>query len=117
MIVTVVFALTVGAFWGYFRSPDVELTGESLGYQCYGYDTPAVETLFCKICGATTHWMLTDQYKANTDDKDRMGINMKLFDSDHVTGVELQFPDGKSWCKGNFGYSRETVIINDTQGF
>jgi hypothetical protein len=41
-----------------------------------------------------------------------MGANMRLFDSEELTGISLHFPDGKAWSgQGEFGMRRDSNIF------
>jgi len=41
-----------------------------------------------------------------------MGVNMRLFDEDKLSGVELRFPDGKNWSgQGEYTYRKRAVIL------
>ena len=42
-----------------------------------------------------------------------MGVNMWLADSRDLAGIELRFPDGKSWPgHGEFSYVRKARILD-----
>jgi hypothetical protein len=42
----------------------------------------------------------------------QMGVNMRLTDERDLAGIELRYPDGRTWPgKGGFDYVRETRII------
>lgn len=107
-----------GGVWGYFNPADVKTTGDTGNYTRNDYPEPAVEIHFCQNCGSTTHWILTKEHVASTGSNDRMGVNMKLFDSDNLQGIELRFPDGKNWTgETEFGYRRESVILGEGYTF
>jgi len=41
-----------------------------------------------------------------------MGVNMRLADEKELAGIELRYPDGRTWPgTGDFGYVREARII------
>jgi len=41
-----------------------------------------------------------------------MGVNMRLFESDLLAGIELRFPNGKDWQgEEEFGYYREAIML------
>ena len=41
-----------------------------------------------------------------------MGVNMRLADEKDLVGIELRYPDGRTWPgKGAFGYVQEARII------
>lgn len=101
-----------GGVWGYFNPADVEIEGATGSYKRTDYPQPAVEMHFCKDCGSTTHWTLTKEHVARIGNNDQMGVNMRLFDSDDLAGVELRFPDGKNWTgESEFGFRRQSVIL------
>ena len=40
------------------------------------------------------------------------GVNVGLLDEQELSGVELRYPDGKSWSgQGEFGYVRDSRIL------
>lgn len=44
-----------------------------------------------------------------------MGVNMLLADERDLAGIELRFPDGKTWAgTGEFAYIRAARIIGRT---
>ena len=101
-----------GAIWGYFSCADVSVTGPTRTYSRRDRDLAAVQIHFCPDCGTTTHWTLTDAYVEKAGPVDRMGVNMRLFDFDELTGVEIRFPDGKNWPgEGDYDYRRAAVIL------
>ncbi len=103
-----------GGVWGYFKPSEVEIEGDTGSYTRSDYPQPAVEIHFCKNCGSTTHWILTKEHVASVGSNDQMGVNMKLFDSDDLTGIELRFPDGKNWTgEAEFGFRRQAVILGE----
>jgi hypothetical protein len=41
-----------------------------------------------------------------------MGVNMHLADEKDLAGVELRYPDGRTWPgKGSFSYVQEARVI------
>jgi len=107
-----------GGVWGYFTTMDVTISGETRSYTRNDYPQPAVEIHFCNNCGSTTHWVLTEEYVASSGNNDRMGTNMRLFDSDDLVGIELRFADGKNWTgETEFGYRRPSVVLGDDYVF
>ena len=41
-----------------------------------------------------------------------MGVNMLLADEQDLAGIELRYPDGRSWPgEGEFGYVREHRVL------
>ena len=101
-----------GAIWGYFSRTDVEISGPTHTFERNDRSLPAVQIHFCGSCGSTTHWSLTKAYLKEAGDVDRMGVNMRLFDSDQLAGIELRFPDGRAWNgEGEYEYRRKTIIL------
>lgn len=103
-----------GGVWGYFSTADVKVEGETKGYVRKDYPEPAVEIHFCNVCGATSHWVLTQEHITKTGQNDHMGVNMRLFKSEDLKGIELRFPDGKNWTgEGPFGFRRQSIILEE----
>ena len=100
-----------GARWGYFPPDEVRVDGASQGF-CRPDKNPSnVEIHFCPTCGATTHFLLTEQAVAKFGNT-VAGVNMWLADASELAGIELRFPDGRSWAgEGEFDYVREARII------
>ncbi|MEL7128497.1 MAG: aldehyde-activating protein [Pseudomonadota bacterium] len=104
----------VGAAWGYFKSADVSVLGHTASYSRVDTSTPIVEIHSCKVCSATTHFVLTDAYQAKFPDIDQVGVNMRLFDPEALVGVDVQYPNGKDWSgDGPFGFRRNAMTISD----
>lgn len=100
-----------GARWAYFDPAQVEVSGQGASYRRHDKDQPAVDVHFCPGCGSTTHFRLTEAAKAVHGDT-MMGVNVGLLDEHELSGVELRYPDGKSWSgQGEFGYVRESRIL------
>jgi hypothetical protein len=100
-----------GARWGYFEPPEVSVEGEAEGYCREGKDDPSAQIQFCGRCGSTTHFVLTESAVAKHGNV-VMGVNMRLAEESDLAGIELRYPDGKSWSgQGAFGYVREVRII------
>jgi len=96
-----------GARWAYFHPSDVRVDGPTLAYRRSDKDAPNAEVHFCAICGATTHFVLTENAIAKFGDT-MVGVNMRLADERDLVGLELRFPDGRAWPgEGPFGYVRE----------
>lgn len=100
-----------GARWGYFHPSEVSVEGTARGYCREDKAAPATRIQFCANCGSTTHWTLTASAAAKYGDT-LMGVNMLLADEKDLAGIELRYPDGRSWSgEGAFGYVREPRII------
>lgn len=87
----------VGGAWGYFSAREVEVSGETGTFTRTDMENPAVTVHFCRSCGTTTHWTLSDAYQKAHPELDRMGVNMKLFAPAELVGIEIRFPDGDGW--------------------
>lgn len=100
-----------GAIWGYFEPHEVEVIGEIATYRREDKAQPGVAIRFCPICGTTTHFELTEaaiEKFGNT----MVGVNMRLAHETDLIGIELRYPDGRSWSgEGEFGYVREPRMI------
>jgi len=100
-----------GARWGYFHPSEVTVEGDTQGYCREDKDDPACRLHFCPGCGATTHFRLTSAAVAKVGDG-MMGVNMWLADEKDLAGLELRYPDGRSWQgEGAFGHVREARIL------
>jgi hypothetical protein len=82
----------VAGLWGYYNPAEVNIVGQTAAYTRADMATPAVRTHFCERCGCTTHWSPTENIP-----QDRMGVNMRIFGDDAVTGSEVRYPDGLAW--------------------
>jgi hypothetical protein len=103
-----------GARWGYFHPSEVSVEGPAKGYCRDDKDDPNAEVRFCPTCGVTTHFVLTESAASRFGDS-LMGVNMWLADLADLDGIELRFPDGKSWSgQGEFAYVREARKLGGT---
>ena len=100
-----------GARWGYFPPAEVSVTGVTEGYSRDDKDEANAEIRFCRTCGATTHFVLTEGAVAKFGNT-VMGVNMWLADPRDLAGLELRYPDGRAWSgEGAFGYVLEARIL------
>ncbi|HEY2032717.1 MAG TPA: hypothetical protein VGH02_03435 [Rhizomicrobium sp.] len=100
-----------GARWGYFHPSDVSVEGETISYCREDKDDPAAQIHFCGKCGSTTHFTLTASAISKFGNV-QLGVNMRLADESELSGIELRYPDGRSWPgAGDFGYVRDARII------
>ena len=103
-----------GAAWGYFPAAAVSIT--STGTRVYergDKKDPTAAIHSCPGCGATTHFTASESYARQHPEADQIGVNMKLFDPDQLTGVEVRYPDGKNWAgTGPFGYRRDSITVS-----
>jgi hypothetical protein len=101
-----------GARWGYFHPSDVSVEGTTNGYSRGDKDDPNAQVRFCPNCGATSHFVLTESAVSKFGNS-MMGVNMWLADSRDLAGIELRFPDGKSWPgHGEFSYVRKARMLD-----
>lgn len=100
-----------GARWGYFEPRELHVAGETIAYRRADKQEPSAEFHFCGQCGATTHFVLTESAIAIHGNV-QVGVNMWLADPADLTGVPLQFPDGRAWPgEGPFGFVRPARVI------
>ena len=104
-----------GGAWGYFAPASVETAGDTVTYsRADKKSAPAVDIHSCSTCGTTTHWTRTEAFIAQYQMNDMVGVNMRLFDPEQLAGVEVHYPDGKSWTgEGPFGYRRAAFTISE----
>lgn len=100
-----------GARWGYFHPDEVRVSGDTFGYRRSDKVTAFAEVHSCQNCGATTHFVLTEDAVAQHGNT-MLGINMWLADPENLAGIELRYPDGLGWSgQGEFGYVRESSVL------
>lgn len=100
-----------GARWGYFHPSEVTVTGETAGYSRQDKAEPAADVRFCPTCGSTTHFTLTADVAAKLGNV-MLGVNLRLADEADLAGIELRFPNGRTWAgAGAFSYVREAEVI------
>ncbi len=103
-----------GAAWGYFAASEITTSGRTTSFVRRDKEGAAAQVHSCEICGATTHFDLTDDFKANNPSADQVGVNMRLFGRFDLEGVEVRYPDGMNWDgKGAFGYRRGPMVIGE----
>lgn len=106
----------VGAAWGYFAVEAVSAAGETQTYSRSDKTEPSVKIHSCPTCGTTTHFTLTEASKAREDVIDHVGVNMRLFQSKDLSGVEVRYPSGAAWSgEGPFGYRRPSLTISEQE--
>jgi len=81
-----------GGAWGYYAAGEVTIAGSTRSYRRFDIDCPAIEIQFCRQCGTTTHWVLTEHC-----DGDRVGVNVRLFEPTELKGIEGRTLDGRNW--------------------
>jgi hypothetical protein len=100
-----------GARWGYFHPSEVSVQGTPTGYCRDDKDSPSAMVRFCPRCGSTTHFVLTPDAIAKFGDS-LMGVNMRLLDENELAGIELRYPDGRSWSgEGEFRFVRPARVL------
>jgi hypothetical protein len=100
-----------GAQWAYFHPSEVTVAGGTSGYCRRDKADAAAQVHFCPICGATTHFTLTDSAVAKFGNS-MMGANLAVADDSALAGIERRFPDGRAWSgEGPFVYVRAAEII------
>jgi hypothetical protein len=101
-----------GARWGYFEPSEVKVEGETQAYRRADKADPAVEVHFCPDCGASTHFTLTP-WAISKFGNSMLGVNMWLADPIDLAGIELRFPNGRTWSgEGGFDYVREPRVLD-----
>ncbi len=101
-----------GGAWGYYLSSAVTITGKTVHLTREDMEKPAVEIHSCAHCFTTTHWTLTQSFKEQNGGPERVGVNMRLFETQDLYGVEVRFPDGENWPgEGEYGYRRPAFVI------
>lgn len=103
-----------GAAWGYFASSSVSTAGPTTSFIRADKATPGVAVHSCARCAATTHFVLTESFKATHAGADVVGVNMRLFDPAELAGVEVRFPNGRDWPgEGPYDYRRPAITLGD----
>ena len=104
-----------GARWGYFHPSEVDVEGVTLAYSRDDKADPSAQIHFCRKCGATTHFVLTESAISRFGKNSLMGVNMWLANEGDLAGIELRYPDGRAWSGegGGFGYVQDARIIGE----
>lgn len=101
-----------GAAWGYFKTAEVEVDGKTAAFSREDKSLPIVEIHSCVVCGATTHFLITEAYREENPKVDQIGVNMRLFDIEQLIDVEIEYPNGKDWSgEGKFGFRRQSRTL------
>ena len=101
-----------GARWGYFNPSEVLVEGKTQRYSREDKVEPNAELHFCERCGATTHFMLTENAIVKFNKNSLTGVNMRLANESDLAGIELRYPDGRAWSgEGGFGYVQDPRVI------
>lgn len=105
------FCRPAGAAWGYFSLAQVKLTGETSTFRRSDIANPKLDLHFCAGCGATTHYV-----NFGEPERDKMAVNMRLFEQDLLDGIETRFLDLRK--REETGYlSTATGHIGDGTAF
>jgi len=100
-----------GARWAYYDPAQVRVTGPTRSYRRNDKPEANAQVHFCGECGATTHFVLTEQAIARVGNT-LTGVNMRLADERDLAGIELRFPDGRAWDGASeFGYVSEPRLL------
>ena len=100
-----------GALWGYFSPDQVDIAGVTKGFKRADKNPASVEVFSCLNCGATTHFAFSDEIVVERTSM-MVGVNVRLADPADLAGVEVRFPDGRSWDGvGEFSYVRATCNL------
>ena len=97
----------VGGLWGYFPASQVTIDGATGGYVRADEPSPYLSTHFCTACGCTTHWA-----PVRDDMPDRMGVNMRLFDTAELQGIEVRYANNRDHSEGAPRFYREPTIFD-----
>lgn len=103
----------VGAAWGYYSAAAFSASGDTAAFMRRDKPNAGVAVHACKTCGATTHFALSEAFKAANPEADLVGVNMRLFAPEDLEDVELRYPNGKDWDGvGEFEYRRPAMTIS-----
>ena len=103
-----------GGAWGYFSSSEVQTNGDTVSVMRNDKEDPAAEVHSCQSCTTTTHFKMAKSFTDKHGPIDMVGVNMRLFNSRDLEGVEVRFPNGKNWSgAGEFEYRRAPVMAGD----
>ena len=92
---------------------DVVIEGTTRTYNRADRANPNSDLHFCDTCGCSTHWSATEGLIARMGGEvDLMGVNMRLFAPDRLSGIRLSFPDGRHWSgEGAWDYARDAAVM------
>ncbi len=76
----------------YFRSDELEITGDFDSYVRTDLNQAYLANHRCKTCGILTHWTLLSE-----PPHERVGVNARLIDGALLKGVPIKQVDGASW--------------------
>ncbi|MBN8845088.1 MAG: aldehyde-activating protein [Sphingomonadales bacterium] len=102
-----------GILWAYYSPRDVVIAGETRTYNRADRENPNSDLHFCPTCGCSTHWSATaGLIERMGGTVDLMGVNMRLFAPEQLSGLRLGFPDGRNWSgEGAWGYVRDHQVM------
>lgn len=82
-----------GMLMAYFPPGNVEVIAEPGVLQEYSWGDKLLAFVRCGHCGCVSHWRSLD-----SDQKDRMGVNARLFTNIEIEKIRIRHFDGaKSW--------------------
>lgn len=107
-----------GGAWGYFSASQVLVKGATSRVKRTDKPDPAAEVHSCPACSATTHFTMAEAFTERHGPVDMVGVNMRLFSSPDLEGVEVRFPNGQNWSgAGAFDYRRPPVTVKGDIGW
>ena len=81
----------IGGLWGYYAPDEVVVSDPDGRLTGYVQGDATLTTWHCSQCGCTTHWSPRDPAL------ERMGVNLRLFDTAIWERLPLRLIDGASW--------------------
>ena len=83
----------LGSTWAYYRPEELEVDEAGLDtFVRPEMSEPWVRMYRCRTCGCVTHWRL-----ARPHETPKSGVNAQLFEPEDIQGIEIRYPDGRSW--------------------
>ncbi len=79
----------LGTLMAYYRPDEVVISCAAGATVPYIWGDKTLALHHCKICGCTTHWESLDP-----NQRERMGVNARLFDPAEIEGVRIRHFDG-----------------------
>ena len=88
---------STGSKWGYFKRFEVTIEGPRNIYIRSDKNPAKIETHFCTKCGSTTNWDSIEERPLGNNSDYRFGVNMALFESRLLIGIEIRHFNGQTW--------------------
>ena len=83
----------LGATWAYYAPDEVQVAETGLdSFVRPDMANPWIRNYRCATCGCVTHWRLI-----RAIDEPKSGVNANLFNPGAIAGIEVRYPDGRSW--------------------